>query len=146
MSTGTRKTSRPRATPSSHNPLSGKLFLVDTPQGCHICIMSACQLTVPAFNSCTKYMGRPGIIRNRTVSWAWMRSHVTDLTTEFSSYSKDTWVIDMFGLWFWHVIHGRLYSQALADVRPTGAGIKCLHCTCTCILENLHSFHLKVIY
>ena len=29
---------------------------------------------------------------------------------------------------FWHVIHGVLYNQALADVRSTGAGTKCLYC------------------
>ena len=29
----------PRDTPSSNNPLSGKLFLVETPHGCHICII-----------------------------------------------------------------------------------------------------------
>ena len=26
-------------TPSSDNPLEGELFLVETPHGCHICIM-----------------------------------------------------------------------------------------------------------
>ena len=25
--------------PSSENPLTGKLFLVETPQGCHICFI-----------------------------------------------------------------------------------------------------------
>ena len=29
----------PRTTPSSDNPLSGNLFLSETQQGCHICIM-----------------------------------------------------------------------------------------------------------
>ena len=28
-----------------------------------------------------------------------------------------------------YVIRGWLYDQALADVRSTGAGIKCLYCT-----------------
>ena len=31
---------RPRATSSSDTPLSGKLFLVETPQGCHISILN----------------------------------------------------------------------------------------------------------
>ena len=30
---------RPRATPLSDNPFSGKLFLAETPQGFHICIL-----------------------------------------------------------------------------------------------------------
>ena len=28
--------------------------------------------------------------------------------------------------YFWHVIHGCLYNQALADIRLIAAGIKCL--------------------
>ena len=31
----------------------------------------------------------------------------------------------------WFVTHGFLYNQALENVRSTGAGIKCLYCTCT---------------
>ena len=38
--TSTREDCLPRATPSSDNPLSGKLFLVETPQGCHICVLT----------------------------------------------------------------------------------------------------------
>ena len=41
--------------------------------------------TVPAFNSCTKCVGRPVKIHARTtnpVSWAGMRLQVRDLTTE----------------------------------------------------------------
>ena len=51
-----------------------------------------------------------------------------DLTTERSFDSQATWVIDVLGISIWHVIHGFLYNQALADVRSTGAGIKCLYC------------------
>ena len=47
-----------------------------------------------------------------------------DLTTERRFDSQATWVIDVLGLSFGHVIHGCFYNQALADVRSTGAGIK----------------------
>ena len=33
-------------------------------------------------------------------------------------------------LTFSHVFHWRLYNQALADVRSSSAGIKCLYCQC----------------
>ena len=33
--------------------------------------------------------------------------------------------------YFWNVIHGCLYNQALADIWLTGAGIKCLYCRST---------------
>ena len=49
-----------------------------------------------------------------------------DLTTEHSFDSQATWVIDVFGLFAKCVIHGCLYNQALADVRPTVVGIKCI--------------------
>ena len=52
-----------------------------------------------------------------------------DLTTERSFDPQATWVIDVLGTSFWHVIHRALYNQALADVRSIGAGIKCLYCT-----------------
>ena len=51
------------------------------------------------------------------------------LTTERSFDSQVTWVIDVIGLFFWHVIHGCLYNQALEDVWLTGARIKCLYST-----------------
>ena len=37
--TSSREDCCPWATLSSDNPLSGKLFLVDSPQGCHMCIV-----------------------------------------------------------------------------------------------------------
>ena len=40
----------------------------------------------------------------------------------------------MFGLFFEMLPMGVLYNQALVDVRSTGAGIKCLYCTCTLVL------------
>ena len=39
-----------------------------------------------------------------------------------------TCVIDVLGWYYWHVIHGRLFNQALAYVRSAGAGINCLYC------------------
>ena len=52
-----------------------------------------------------------------------------DLTTERSFDLQATWVIDVFGLCLWHVIHSSLYNQSLTDVLWTGTGIKCLYCT-----------------
>ena len=48
-----------------------------------------------------------------------------DLTAERRFDSKATSGSSMC---FGHVTHGRLYNQALEDVRSTGAGIKCLYC------------------
>ena len=53
---------------------------------------------------------------------------MVNLTNECSFDSQGTRVIDVLGLFFWHVIHGRLQNQVLADVRATGAGIECLYC------------------
>ena len=39
-----------------------------------------------------------------------------DLTTEISFDSQALWVIDVLGIYFWHINHGFLYNQALADV------------------------------
>ena len=54
-------------------------------------------------------------------AWAWC---LDDLTTDRCFYSQATCVINVLGLFFWTVIHGCLYNQALDDVRSTGAGIK----------------------
>ena len=88
--------------------------------------------TVPASNPCTKFVGSPGMIHDRTpdchpVSWAWMQPHSPELTTERSVDSSSTWVTDVLGISFCHIIHGCLFNQALADFRSTGAGIKCMY-------------------
>ena len=49
-----------------------------------------------------------------------------NLTTECSFDSQAMWVIDLLGLIF--LLFWCLYDQALADIRSTGAGIKCLYC------------------
>ena len=36
----------------------------------------------------------------RPVSWAWMRPHIPDLTTERTFYLQAMWVINAFGLCF----------------------------------------------
>ena len=51
-----------------------------------------------------------------------------DLITERYFDSQAMSVIDVLGF-FWHVIHEGSYSRAVADVRSTGVGIKCLYCT-----------------
>ena len=76
-------------------------------------------------------MGSPGIIDNRTpkchpVSWAWMHGWPYNWT--------ELWLASYVSHWrawllVWHVMHGCLYDQILADVRSTGAGIKCLYCS-----------------
>ena len=87
--------------------------------------------TVLTFNSCTKWVGIPVIIHDCTpdfhpVSWVWMhgwRHNWTKLWSASYLGNQCTWLI------FWHVINVCLYTQALADGRSTGAGIKCLYCT-----------------
>ena len=53
-----------------------------------------------------------------------MQRCMDELKTERSFYSQATWVIDVLILLFITC----LYIQAFADVRSTGAGIKCLYC------------------
>ena len=59
--------------------------------------------------------------------WLWC---MYDLTVERRFNSQATWAIEVLGLFFWRVIYVCLYNNALPDVRSTGAGIKCLYCTC----------------
>ena len=56
------------------------------------------------------------------VSWAWMH----DLTNERE-------VIDMRGIFFWHVIRWCLHNQALADIRSAEEIIGFLYCSLVCI-------------
>ena len=51
-----------------------------------------------------------------------------DLTTERGFDTQATWVIDVLGFIFWYTIQWCLDNQERADVRSTGAGIKCLYC------------------
>ena len=86
---------------------------------------------MPTFNSCTKCVGSPGKIHDHMpdchpVSWAWIYEWPT---TERNFDSQATWVIDVVIVFHCNVIHGCLYNQAMADIRSTGAGIKCLYCT-----------------
>ena len=49
------------------------------------------------------------------------------------AFIRKLWVIAVFGLFGWH---GCLYNQAVADVRMTDAGIKCLFCTIICSYQT----------
>ena len=49
--------------------------------------------------------------------------------TERSFHSHATWVIDVIGFFFDMLSLGAGTNQAPADVRSTGAGIGCLHCS-----------------
>ena len=68
----------------------------------------------------------PSIVHDRTPDChpdGWVIGCMDDLTTGGSFDSQPTWVVDVLGLLFWHVIDGCLYNQALAASRPTSAGI-----------------------
>ena len=85
--------------------------------------------TVPTFNSCTKCLGCPGIIHDRTlgchpVSWALMYGRSKNWTWFWFAVYVGHWCA---WLIIWHIIYGCLYNQAIAHVRSTGAGIKCLY-------------------
>ena len=51
------------------------------------------------------------------------------MTSEPSFDPQAMWVINVLGLFFWHVIHVFLYNHALADLWSTCVGIRCLYCT-----------------
>ena len=51
-----------------------------------------------------------------------------------------SYVIDVLGLSFSHVIHGCLYKQALAEVRFTDVGIKYLYCIDIGLLLSLDGY------
>ena len=85
-------------------------------------------ITVPTFNSCTKCVGSPGMINDRTSdchpgSLAWMHRWSRNWTYLWFAVHvchSCAWlidVIDVLGLLFWHAIHECLYTQTLADVR-----------------------------
>ena len=84
--------------------------------------------TVLTFNSCTKCMGSPSIIKTAHPKATQFPGHgyVDDLITERRFDLQATQVVVLLCLFFWHVIHGCLYNQALADDRSPRAGIKCL--------------------
>ena len=73
------------------------------------------------------------------ISWAWMRSQVTDLTTERNFDSQATLAIDVLGLYYLTCHnYGRLYHQPLADIRSTAASIGCLYCNKCLSNEGAH--------
>ena len=85
--------------------------------------------TVLTLNSCTKCVGSPGMIPDRTpdchpVLWVWKRRWPHSWTWIWFIF------VDVLGLLLGHSIHWCVYNQALADVRSTGAGIECPYCTC----------------
>ena len=97
--------------------------------------------TVPTFNSCTKCVGSPGIIHNRTsdwhpVSWTWM----IGLPQNWSEILLASYV----GHWcawiiFWHVIHGfctnrhrKTSGQLVQELN-----VSSVHCHNPTIFKNL---------
>ena len=80
---------------------------------------------IPALNTIAQYK-TVHLISTQFHGHGWMDY----LTTKHSFDSQATWVIDMFGLLFCHLMFGCVYNQALADVRSTGAGIEfCTACS-----------------
>ena len=57
-----------------------------------------------------------------------------DPTIKHNLDSQATWTIDVLGF-FWHVIRWCLYNQALAAVRSTGTGVRCLYCRYSIFLQ-----------
>ena len=80
-------------------------------------------------------LGSPGIIYNCTPDCNCFLG-MDAITTESSFDLQATWVVDVLGLSFLHVICGCLYNQALADVQSSGAGTKGLYCTYTWLFSE----------
>ena len=59
-----------------------------------------------------------------------------DLTNESSFDSKGTWAIYVLGLFFLTCYTLEFHNQALADVRSTGSGIKCLYCMLVSLFKH----------
>ena len=83
--------------------------------------------TVPTFNSCTKCVVSSGIIHDCMPYCHPEHGSMHDLTAE-SSFDSQSYLGNCFAWFIFYVTYRCLYNQALADVRSTGAGIKCLHC------------------
>ena len=73
--TDTREDCRPRATPSSDNPLSGKLFLVETPQECHICKLSMLKNKGPLFGN-KNVMAQSALVRQCSFKHSFIHSYI----------------------------------------------------------------------
>ena len=95
--------------------------------------------TVTTFTSCTKCLGSPGIIQDRMIAILLSGHRCMD---DIALILKlRTWVIDLLDIfYFWHVIQGCLYNQALADVRSTDAGIRYMYWTSGQLLKFLLEF------
>ena len=98
--------------------------------------------TVPTFNSCTKCLG------HCTRPHARLQPSFLDMDARMTSQLNVGLIGELHGslmcfdMFLWHVIHGCLYNQALADVRSTDAGIKCLYCKwpmCANVPSSTHS-------
>ena len=72
--------------------------------------------------------GKPGLNKrpHARLPFSFLDMNALMTSTEHSFESQATLVIYVLGLFFWQVIHRSMYNQAFADVRSTGAGIKCL--------------------
>ena len=87
--------------------------------------------TVPNFNSCTKCVGSPGRIHDRTpeCSPIFLGMDVYMTSQLILALIRKLRVSSMYLDYFLTCYTRCLYNQALPDVRSTGAGIKYLFCT-----------------
>ena len=95
---------------------------------CHIHynqVIKSSMPTVPTFNSCTQWVGSPGMPDCHQVPWSWRYGSGTS-QLKAALTRKLRWSL-MCLAYFWRVIHRSLYNQEQADVRTTGAGTKCLY-------------------
>ena len=92
--------------------------------------MLQCRYLIPAWVAWAYYMtARP--IATHFPGHKCMNNLTTERRFDFDSQAM--WAIDVLCLFF-DVIHWCLYNLALADVRSTVAGIKCLYC-------NIHYYY-----
>ena len=82
-----------------------------------------CQHLIPALNAWVNTQQQTWLPPSFLGIDAWMTSQLN------IALIRKLCSMDVLGLYFWHVIHGYLYNQALADVRSNCAVIKCLYWT-----------------
>ena len=108
---------------------------------------SQAPFTVTTSNSCTKCVGSPSIIHDRTsdcnpVSWSWM--YVNDLTTKRNFDSQATCVIDVLGLFSDMLSMGVWTTRHWQTSGWLRAWIKCLYCSLPCFL--IYRFRIRIAF
>ena len=106
------------------------VFLIRTSSFRYYCHLVEYPTTVPTFNSCTKCVGRPGRIHDRTpeCSPIFFGMDVYMTSQLILALIRKLRVSSMYLAYFLRCYTRCLYNQALPDVRSTGAGIKYSFC------------------